>query len=74
MLAKVKPQGAGEPERKTLGAEAGMPKQSARKGLRTLVLSWTQFLSAGFTESRCGPLAGPARALKDARAGSAQPL
>lgn len=30
MLAKVKPQRAGEPERKTLGAEAGVPRQSLR--------------------------------------------
>lgn len=28
MLAKVKPQRAGEPEQKALGAEAGAPRQN----------------------------------------------
>lgn len=65
MLAKVKPQVPGEAERKALGAEAS---------LGTLVLSWTQFLSASFAGSRCGALARPAQALKDALAGSAQAL
>jgi hypothetical protein len=60
LAAKVKPQVPGEPERKALDAEAS---------LRTLVLSWMQFLSASFAGSKCGSLAGPAQALKDARAG-----
>lgn len=65
MLAKVKPQVPGESERKALGTEAS---------LGTLLLSWTQFLSASFARSRCRALAGPAQALKDALAGSSQPL
>lgn len=45
LAAKVKPQVPGEPERKALDAEAS---------LRTLVLSWMQFLSASFAGSSVG--------------------